>query len=138
MSHITTAPRPAVASALLLAAVGPGIAAAAPAAHVASPAAITRHYDVRVKPGVLASGRTVRAKAVVKNPESTVRAWWSRRTISRVVRKGINGRYEMPYVSQGFRCTPSVTGQTAKFTCKLRGADVPTTIKLTFKARYAS
>jgi hypothetical protein len=137
MSRITAAACPAVASALVLAAFGPGIAAAAPAAGAASSANIVRHYAVRVKPGVLAGGRTVRAKAVVKNPVADVRAWWSRRTIARVVRKGVNGRYEMPYASQGFQCTPSVAGQTAKFTCTLRGADVPTTVKLRFKARYA-
>ena len=42
----------------------------------------------------------------------------------------------MPYTAQGYRCTPSVTGQNASFTCKLRGGDVATAIKLTFGARY--
>jgi len=137
MYRITAAACPAVASVLVLAAVGPGIAAAAPATDAASPADIVRHYAVRVKPGVLAGGRTVRTTVAVKNPVAGVRTWWSRRTVARVVRKGVNGGYEMPYASQGFRCTPSVTGGTARFTCTLRGADVPTTVKLRFKARYA-
>jgi hypothetical protein len=125
--------RAAVASGLVLAAASPAVASAAPAA---SQSKLVRSYDVGVQSGVLAKGNTIHAKAVVRNPESSVSDWWSQATIAKVVRKGVNGRYEMPYTSQGFRCTPTVTGQMANFTCKLRGGDVATTIKLTFAARY--
>jgi hypothetical protein len=132
------AARTAVASGLVLAMAAPAVASAAPAsADSGAPAKIVRTYDVRVNDGVLAKGSTVQAKAVVSNPESSVQDWWSKGTIAKVVRKGVNGTYEMPYTSQGYRCTPSVNGQTASFTCKLRGGDVATTIKLTFNARYA-
>jgi hypothetical protein len=125
--------RAAVASGLVLAAAAPAVATAAPAA---AQTKLVRNYDVSVQPGVLAKGNTIQAKAVVRNPESSVSDWWSKGTIAKVVRKGVNGKYEMPYTSQGYRCTPSVNGQTADFTCKLRGGDVATTIKLTFSARY--
>jgi hypothetical protein len=124
--------RTAVAAGLVLAMAVPAVASAAPAS--SAPAKIVRNYDVRVNDGVLAKGRTVQAKVVVRNPESSVEDWWSKATIAKVVRKGVNGGYE---ISQGYRCTPSVNGQTASFTCKLRGGDVTTAIKLTFNARYA-
>jgi hypothetical protein len=40
------------------------------------------------------------------------------------------------YSSEGFRCTPVVRGETTSFTCKLRGADVPTVVRLTFAVVY--
>jgi hypothetical protein len=42
------------------------------------------------------------------NPQSSLKDWYSQATIARVVRKGVNGGYEMPYKSQGFRVIPSV------------------------------
>jgi hypothetical protein len=130
----------AVATALV-AAIGAG--AAVPAAQAATTTSTTRTstYHVRVNDGILATGgNVVRVKAVVKNPEQSVRNWYSRSTIQRVVRKGVNGEYEKPYTSQGYRCVPVLNGSmqssTAKFTCKLRGADVPTTVKLTFTVPF--
>jgi hypothetical protein len=69
-----------------------------------------------------------------------VRNWYSRSTIQKVVRKGVNNEYQKPYNSQGYRCVPVLNGSmnasTAKFTCKLQGADVPTTVKLTFTVPF--
>ena len=62
--------------------------------------------------------------------------FWSRNTIGKVVRKGVNNGYEMPYWAQGYSCTPVMDGNVAHFTCKLRGADVPTTVTLRFSATY--
>ena len=130
----------AVATALV-AAIGAG--AAVPAAQAATTTSTTRTstYHVRVNDGILATGgNVVRVKAVVKNPEQSVRNWYSRSTIQQVVRKGVNGGYEKPYTSQGYLCVPVLNGSmqssTAKFTCKLRGSDVPTTVKLTFTVPF--
>jgi hypothetical protein len=120
-------------------------AVAIPAAASAAPPSTTtiqRHtYHIAVAPGVLAGGQnrvTVRVK--VTNPESSVRRFWSRTTVKQVVRQGVDQRIQMPYMSQGFRCTPTLDGSTnastARFTCKLQGADVPTTVTLRFKAAY--
>jgi hypothetical protein len=97
---------------------------------------LTVSYGVTVKPLALANGNTVKAKAVVTSPEAKVKGWWSRKSVTAVVRKGVNGGYQRPYSSEGFRCTPVIRGETTSFTCKLRGADVPTTIKLTFAVVY--
>lgn len=135
MSRISArSARAAVASGLVLAAFAPAVASAAPATTTSK---IVRSYDVNVQPGILANGNTVHATAVIRNPQASVKDWYSQGAIARVVRKGINGRYEMPYTSQGFRITPSVNGQSVSFTGRLRGGDVATTIKLTFTARYA-
>ena len=50
----------------------------------------------------------MRAKVVVTNPDAAVSDWYSRATVRKVVRRA------------------------AHFTCNLTGADVPTTVKLTF------
>jgi hypothetical protein len=94
-------------------------------------------YTVQVKQGALAQGNTVRAKVTVTSPQSNVSDWWSRATITKVVKKGVNNGYQEPYKSQGYTCNPIVRGNTTSFTCRLRGADVPTTIKLRFKAAFA-
>jgi hypothetical protein len=127
--------RTAALTGLVIAAAAPAVATAAPAAAAPSQAKVVKNYTVSVKPGIVA-GNAVQAKVVVRNPESSVSDWWSKATISKVVRKGVNGKYEMPYTAQGYRCTPVVKGNTASFTCKLRGADVSTTVKLTFDARF--
>jgi PKD repeat protein len=97
----------------------------------------TSTYAVTVNKGVLASGgRTVKAKAVVTNPQRNVSDWYSRSTIQKVVRKAANQGIERPFDYQGYRCTPVLSGgakaPVAHFTCKLNGGDVPTTVKLTF------
>ncbi len=127
--------RAAVATGLVLAAAAPAVATAAPSTAAASQSKIVRTYEVSVQPGILAKGNAAQAKVVVRNPESSVANWWSKGTIAKVVRKGVNGNDHMLYTAQGYRCTPSVTGQNASFTCKLRGGDVATAIKLTFGAR---
>ena len=98
-------------------------------------------YHISVNPGILAGGQnTITANVKVTNPEKSVRDFWSRSTIQQVVRQGVNNGYQMPYKSQGFRCMPMIDGSmnasTENFTCKLRGADVPTTVTLTFAAPY--
>jgi hypothetical protein len=131
--------RAALASALVLAVATPVVAPAVASAAPSNPTTtkIDRTYNVRVQPGILANGHTVKVQAVIRNPQSTVKDWYSHATIARVVRKGVNGGYETPYMSQGFRMMPSVQGETVKFTGNLRGADVPTRVKLTFEVRYA-
>ncbi len=110
-----------------------GLAAASPTKTVT--------YTVTVKKGVLVDNATsVRAKVLVTNPQRNVSDWWSRSTVNAVVRKGVNNGFEEPYNSQGYRCVPILDGamnvSNANFTCRLRGADVPTTVRLTFTAPY--
>jgi hypothetical protein len=117
-------------------------ALAIPATATAATAPTQAHtYHIAVKPGVLAGGQnTVTANVKVTNPESSVRRFWSRSTVQQVVRDGVNQGIQKPYMSEGFRCTPTLDGSmnasTARFTCKLQGADVPTTVTLTFTAPY--
>jgi hypothetical protein len=101
----------------------------------------TSIYHISVDPGVLAGGQdTVRAKVVVTNPEQSVRYLYNRATIQQVVRYGVDNGYQKPYSIEGYRCVPRLDGSmnasTARFTCRLRGADVPTTVKLTFTAPF--
>jgi hypothetical protein len=110
------------------------LASMAAAALAAKP--IQKSYAVQVKPLALASGNTVKANVIVTAPEAKVRSWWSAKTVSAVVRKGVNGGYQSPYRAEGYRCTPVVRGEKTSFTCKLMGADVPTTVRLTFTVVY--
>jgi len=83
---------------------------------------------------------SVVAKVLVMNPQSNISDWWSRSAVTSVVRKGVNNGYQEPYSSQGYRCVPvldgSMNASTARFTCRLRGADVPTSGRITFTAPY--
>ena len=97
---------------------------------------VVNTYNVSVKKGILDNGSTVKAKAVITNGAAQQSSWWSQGTINQVVRTGVNRGYGKPYVSQGYRCTPVVQAWNAKFSCKLVGADVPTTINLTFAASW--
>jgi hypothetical protein len=97
---------------------------------------INKEYKVTVKPMALAKGNTVQVKATVTAPEAKVQSWWSQKTIATVVRKGVNGGYQRPYSSEGYRCTPSIRGEKTTVNCKLVGADVPTTIRLSFTVVY--
>ena len=132
--------RKAVAAALV-AAMGAG--AAVPAAQAATTTTTTRTsvYQIRVNDGILAGGgNVIRAKVVVQNPNKNVRNWYSRATIQKVVRKGVNNQIQKTYRSQGYSCVPvldgSMNASTAYFTCTLHGADVPTTVKLTYTAAF--
>jgi hypothetical protein len=124
----------AVAAALL--------ALAIPATASASTTTTQFHtYHVSVNPGVLAGGQnTVTAHVKVTNPERVVQRFWSRTTVQQVIRQGVDEGAQEPYMSEGFRCTPvldgSMNASTAHFTCRLQGADVPTTVALTFTAPY--
>jgi hypothetical protein len=97
---------------------------------------ITVAYNVTVKPLALARGNTVKVKATVTSPEAKVKSWWSQKSVAAVVRKGVNGGYQRPYTSEGYRCTPAVRGENTSFTCKLKGADVPTTVRLSFAVTF--
>jgi hypothetical protein len=125
--------RRALVSSLVLAAV---CGAALPSASFAQSSQVINTYKVQVTKGILANGNTVKATAVVANGAAQQSDWWSQSTISKVVKTGVNRGYGKPYVSQGYRCTPVVQAWNARFTCKLTGADVPTTIKLTFAASW--
>ena len=97
---------------------------------------LTSRYRVVVDPLALAHGRTVTATATVTSPDPKVKSWWSNQAVSTVVRKGVNGGYQRPYVSEGYRCSTVVSGSLTSFTCKLMGADVPTAVRLTFAVTY--
>ena len=134
-----TIARKAAATAAVVASLG---AVALPATANAATTTTQNHtYHITVNPGILAAGQnTITANVKVTNPEKSVRDFWSRSTVQQVVRQGVNNGYQKPYMSQGFRCTPTLDGSmnasTARFTCKLQGADVPTTVTLTFSAPY--
>ena len=136
-----TISKQAVAAALT-AAIGAG--AVLPAASMASTTTTvkqTSNYSIKVDEGVLTGGADhVKAKVVVTNPDKSVKDWYSRATIAKVVRKGVDNGIQKPYNAQGYRCIPqlngSMTASTATFTCKLRGGDVPTTVKLTFTTNF--
>jgi hypothetical protein len=96
------------------------------------------HFSVntKVNAGVLEHGRIVNAHVKVTNPEPQVKNWWSPSSISALVRYGVDGKYQMPYRSNGFGCSPVVRAPATNFTCTLIGADVPTIVKVTFAAAY--
>lgn len=121
-------------------ATGVACAAMAPTAFAATPKTAqkqqTKQYTVAVSPQNLASGKTVQAKAVITAPEAKVSNWWSQNTVNQVVRRGVSGK-ATTYNVQGYQCSAKMKPQsngsaTTNFTCKLRGADVPTSITLTF------
>jgi hypothetical protein len=114
---------------------GAALLASMPAAALAAKP-IQKSYAVQVKPIALANGHTVKVNVLVTAPEAKVRSWWSASTVSAVVRKGVNGGYQRPYRAEGYRCTPVVRGEKTSFTCKLVGADVPTTVRLSFTVVY--
>jgi hypothetical protein len=118
-----------------------GVGAVAPAASNAGTQDVIKTYKVSVNNNILVAGNQIGAKVTVKNPESTVSQWWNRSTVTSVVRAGINSGLEQPYSSQGYRCTPKIIQRDdstiAGFTCRLQGADVPTTVKLSFTALYS-
>ena len=116
--------------------VGASVALMPAAALASSPSTIHMNQEVNVKPMALAKGHSVNTQIDVKNPESSVSNWWSRSTVAKVVQKGVDGGYQSPYQSEGFRCSPIVRGETTTFTCKLRGADVPTIVTLKFNVVY--
>jgi hypothetical protein len=95
---------------------------------------VVNTYNVKVQEGILASGDTVKAKASISNGAAQQADWWSSKTISTVVRTGVNRGYAKPYVSQGYRCNASAQAWVGSFSCTLTGADVPTTVQLTFHA----
>jgi hypothetical protein len=124
----------AAAAALAVAGV---VAAACPVSGLAAAAKpLTVSYSVVVKPLALAHGTTVKVKATITSPEAKVKGWWSKKSVTTVVRKGVNGGFQSPYSSEGYRCTPKVRGELTSFTCKLQGADVPTTVRLSFAVVY--
>ena len=134
--------RKTAGAAALVAAIGAVAAPVASAKQVPTTTTQNHTYHISVKPGILAGGQnTITANVKVTNPEKSVRDFWSRSSIQQVVRQGVNSGYQKPYMSEGFRCTPTLDGSmnasTAKFTCKLQGADVPTSVLLTFTAPYA-
>lgn len=94
-------------------------------------------YTITVSSGALADGNTVRAKVTVTNPQSSVSDWWSKATVAKVVKKGVNNGYQEPYKAQGYNCNPIVRGGTTSFFCRLQGADVPTKVLIRFKADFA-
>ena len=121
--------------AIVLGASGAGVALVSGAA-LAANTSINRTYQVKVKPMAIAKGSTVKATVHVANPETKVNGWWSQKTVTKVVQKGVNGGFQSPYQTQGFACKPVVKGQNTKFTCTLKGADVPTVVTIRFNVVF--
>ena len=99
-------------------------------------AGVTNTYRVKVSKGILASGDTVTARAVITNGAVQQSNWWSQKTIASVVRTGVDRGYAKPYISQGYRCKAIAKAWIGTFNCTLTGADVPTVVKLTFHATW--
>jgi hypothetical protein len=53
-----------------------------------------------------------------------------------VKRIGATG-VQRPFVAQGFRCTPSISGSTGRWTCLFQAADTDAQITMRFTTRYA-
>jgi hypothetical protein len=138
--HVYLAKR--IAAGTVVAVLGAGVALpAVSAAATTTTVTQTSNYRFVVDRGVLAGGgHHVRAKVVVTNPQANVSDWYSRSTVRTVVRKAANRGIQKPFRSQGYRCVPVLEGSmnatTARYTCTLRGADVPTTVELTFTIRF--
>jgi hypothetical protein len=119
-------------SLVAVAAIGLGAGALPAGGQAAQSKSVTYHYNVSVKRLALAKGTNVKTKIVVTAPEASVKSWSSQATVGKVVRKGVNGGYQRPYTSEGYRCSVVVRGETTSYTCRIRGADVPTSIVLSF------
>jgi hypothetical protein len=122
-----------LAAGVACAAMAPGAFAATPKA---APKTQTKQYTVSVNPMALASGKTVKATAVITAPEAKVSNWWSQSTVNQIVRRGVSGKgttFKLQAYSCSAKMKPQSNGSaTTNFTCTLRGADVPTGITLTF------
>jgi hypothetical protein len=128
--------RAAIALPLMIA----GIAAVPAAATAATPHQSVKQsacqYKVPVHRMALAKGSTVLAHGTVSSPQSNVRNWWNANTINRVVQAGVNGFRQSPYSADGYQCTPTIKGEHTNFVCKLKGADVPTSVTLRYSLIY--
>jgi hypothetical protein len=96
----------------------------------------TVRYQITVRRGVLATGRTVKATAVVSTSARALARWWSRPVVAKVVRTGVNGAHRKPYVTDGYRCLSRARATTTRFTCRWRQAGA--TVTLAFTARFSS
>lgn len=101
-----------------------------------SPKQTTFKYNVPVKRMALAKGSNVIANGTVIWPQSNVSNWWSAGSVKRVVQAGVNNGRQSPYIKDGFRCVPTINGAKTNFVCKLRGADVPTSVNLRYSLIY--
>jgi hypothetical protein len=128
--------RTAVALPLMIA----GIAAVPAAAIAATPhqpaKQTTFRYNVPVHRMALANGSTVVAKGTVTSPQPNVSNWWSTNTIQRVVRAGVNSGRQSPYAKDGYQCVPTLKLEKTNFVCKMRGADVPTSVNFRYSLVY--
>ena len=96
----------------------------------------TFKYNVPVNRMALAKGTHVVANGTVTWPQSNVSGWWSANTINRVVRAGVNNGRQSPYSKDGFQCTPTINGEKTNFVCKMKGADVPTSVNFRYSLIY--
>ena len=133
--------RKAALTTALVATIGAGVVpAAGQAATTKTSPTITKHYNVATG-AILANGkRTVPVTVTVTNPQNSVKSWWSKSNVENVANLSLTGGWQKPFRFQGFRCVPTfpngIDGYKANFTCKLQGADVPTTVTLKFAAKY--
>lgn len=131
----------AVASALI-ATLGAGVVPAASQAATAKTPTITKHYTVATGAIQANSKKTVRVTVKVTNPQNSVKSWWSKNNVQDVTNFAVTGGWKKPFRYEGFRCVPrfpdGVKGYKANFTCKLQGADVPTTVTLKFGVKYTT
>ena len=129
----------AVATALI-ATLGAGVVPAASQAATTKTPTITKHYSVATGAIQANSQRTVPVTVTVTNPVNSVKSWSSKKTVQDVTNLAVTGGWKKPFRYEGFRCVPTfpdgLSGYKANFTCKLRGADVPTTVTLKFGVQY--
>lgn len=131
----------AVATALI-ATLGAGVVPAASQAATTTTPTITKHYNVATGAIQANSKRTVPVTVTVTNPQNSVSSWWSKKNVQNVTNLAVTGGWKKPFRFQGFRCVPTfpdgLNGYKANFTCKLQGADVPTTVTLKFGVQYTT
>ena len=129
----------AVATALI-ATLGAGVLPAASQAATTKTPTITKHYNVATGAIQANNERTVPVTVKVTNPENSVSSWWSKKNVQDVTDLAVTGGWKKPFRFEGFRCVPTfpdgLSGYKADFTCKLQGADVPTTVTLKFGVKY--
>ena len=132
--------RKTAVAAALIATVGAGVVPAASQAATTTTPTITKRYSVVTGAIQANSKRTVPVTVKVTNPENSVKSWWSKKNVQAVTNFAVTSGSKKPFRYEGFRCVPTfpdgLNGYKANFSCKLQGADVPTTVTLKFGVSY--
>ena len=99
-----------------------------------APINITRSCTVNNIAGVVGGSTVANVNATDVPASQTALA--SCAQASSLVKGVAQTQAEMPVTVEGFACTPSVSGSTAKWTCVLNGADSALTITTKFPLTY--